>query len=329
MTGSINTGGTTTASGLLQQFSDELAGAVERAGASVVRVSARRRLPGTGIVWAATEGGYTIVTANHIVERDEDITVTDGQGRELPATLLGRDQGSDIALLNVADTQLTPATRAEVEQARVGVFALALGRAGQLAATSGVVSALAGPGHGGHGGRGGNGGHGGRGRRFERLIATDATMFPGFSGGPLIDASGRVLGMLSSHLGRGQTLAIPAADVERIATALQAHGKVRRGYLGVGAQQAQLPASLKQAHGIEQELGLLLVSVDEAGPAGQAGLTIGDIILTIGGQPVQGLDDLRGAIGAETVGTPVTARVLRGGEPRDVTITVGEQGSKH
>jgi S1-C subfamily serine protease len=295
MTSSINTGGTATANDLLQQFSDELAGAVERAGASVVRVSARRRLPGTGIVWAATEGGYTIVTANHIVERDEDITVTDGQGRELPATLLGRDQGSDIALLKVTDTQLTPATRAEIEQARVGVFALALGRAGQLAATSGVVSALAGPWH---------GGHGGRGRRFERLIATDATMFPGFSGGPLIDASGRVLGMLSSHLGRGQTLAVPAADVERIATALQAHG-------------------------IEQELGLLLVSVDEAGPAGQAGLTIGDIILTIGEQPVQGLDDLRGAIGAETVGTSVTARVLRGGEPRDVTITVGEQGSKH
>jgi S1-C subfamily serine protease len=307
----------------LQTFSDELAGAVERAGASVVRVSARRRLPATGIVWASTDGGYTIVTANHIVERDEDITVTDGQGRELPATLLGRDQGSDIALLKVADTQLTPAMRAEIEQARVGVFALALGRAGQLAATSGVVSALAGPWHGGHGG------NGGRGRRFERLIATDATMFPGFSGGPLIDASGRVLGMLSSHLGRGQTLAVPAADVDRIATALQSHGKVRRGYLGVGAQQAQLPAALKQAHGIEQELGLLLVSVDEAGPAGQAGLTIGDIILTIGGQPVQGLDDLRGALGAETVGTSVTARVLRGGEPRDVTITVGEQGAKH
>lgn len=313
-----NHGGTATANGLLQQLSDELAGAVERAGVSVVRVSARRRLPGTGIVWAAIDGGYTVVTANHIVERDEDISITDGQGRELPATLLGRDQGSDIALLKVADAdlQLTPATRADADSARVGVFALALGRAGQLSATSGVVSAIAGP------------WQAGRGRRFERLIATDAAMFPGFSGGPLIDASGRVLGLLSSHLGRGQTLAVPAAEVERIATTLQTHGKVRRGYLGVGAQQAQLPASLKQAHGIEQDLGLLLVSVDESGPAGQAGLTIGDIILTIGGRPVQGLDDLRGAIGAETVGSPVTARVLRGGEPREVTITVGEHGSQ-
>ena len=152
-------------------------------------------------------------------------------------------------------------------------------------------------------------------------------MFPGFSGGPLIDASGCVLGLLSSHLGRGQTLAIPAADVERIANALQTHGKVRRGYLGIGAQQAQLPAALKQAHGIEQDLGLLLVSVDETGPAGQAGLTIGDIILSINGQPVQGLDDLRSTLGGETVGTSVTAHVLRGGEPRDVAISVGEQGA--
>jgi S1-C subfamily serine protease len=314
----ITTDGAAAAGGLLQQLSDDLAGAVERAGASVVRVSARRRLPATGIVWASGEGGYTVITANHIVERDEDITITDGQGRELPATLLGRDQGSDIALLQVidADGQLAPATRADAESVKVGAFALALGRAGQLAATSGVVSAIAGP------------WQAGRGRRFERLIATDAAMFPGFSGGPLVDASGRVLGLLSSHLGRGQTLAVPVAELERIAAALQAHGKVRRGYLGVGAQQAQLPASLKQAHGIAQDLGLLLVSVDESGPAGQAGLTIGDIILTIGGKPVQGLDDLRGAVGAETVGTPVTARVLRGGEPREVTITVGEQGAQ-
>ena len=134
-----------------------MADATERAGASVVRVSARRRLPGTGIVWAATDGGVTIVTANHIVERDEDITITDGAGRELPATLLGRDPGSDIALLKVtdADGQLTPATRADAEAAKLGVFVLALGRAGQLAATSGVVSALAGPWHGGHAGPGG------------------------------------------------------------------------------------------------------------------------------------------------------------------------------
>ena len=308
-------GTTETAGGILQRLSDELAGAVETAGGATVRVNARRRLPATGIVWAADGAGSTIVSANHVVERDEDITVTTHDGRELAAQLVGRDPGSDLAILRVEGTALTPATRATEAEPKVGTLILALGRAGALSATIGIVSAVGGP------------WEGGRGQRFARLISSDAPMFPGFSGGPLVDAAGRVLGLLSSHLGRGQTLAIPANEVDRIATSLQTHGKVRRGYLGIGAQPVALPAGLKQAQGLTQDHGLLLVTVEDDGPAGRGGLTLGDIIIAIQDRPVQGLDDLRGSLGPDSVGQAIPVRILRGGQPQAVTVTVGEQSA--
>lgn len=296
--------------GLLQRLSDELAGAVQAAGAATVRVNARRRLPATGIVWASDGQGATIVSANHVVERDDEITVVTPDGKELAAKLVGRDPSSDLAVLKVEGAGLTAATRAAAGDAKVGALVLALGRAGELAATIGIVSAIGGP------------WEGGRGRRFASLLSSDAPMFPGFSGGPLVDASGRVLGLLSSHLGRGQTLAIPNDEVERIVTALSTHGRVSRGYLGVGAQTVALPAALKESVG--QEHGLLLVTVEDGGPAANAGLTVGDIIVTIAGQAVQGLDDLRASLTSDRVGQAVAIGILRGGTPQDVTVTPGE-----
>ncbi len=138
-------GATETAGGILQRLSDELAGAVETAGQATVRVNARRRLPATGIVWTADGAGSTIVSANHVVERAEDITVTTHDGRELAAKLVGRDPGSDLAILRVEGTALTPATRATEAEPKVGTLILALGRAGALSATIGIVSAVGGP----------------------------------------------------------------------------------------------------------------------------------------------------------------------------------------
>ena len=296
--------------GLLQRLSDELAGAVEQAGRSIVRVNARRRLPATGVVWS---GDGLILTANHVVERDEEITVTTHDGRDLAAKLVGRDPGSDLAALKVEESGLTPAQRVPGEEVRVGGLVLALGRAGTLSATVGIVSAIDGP------------WEGGRGRRFARLIGADAPMLPGFSGGPLVDARGRVVGVLSSHLGRGQTIAVPADDVDRIAGSLQSHGRVRRGYLGVGAQPVALSGALKEAQGLSQESGLLLVTVEDDGPAAKSGLILGDILVSVGGQPVQSLDDLRQNLGPDRVGQATPARILRGGQAQDVTITIGEQ----
>lgn len=302
--------GTTTGGSLLQQLSDEMAGAVQIAGQSIVRINARRRLPATGIVWASDGTGATIVSANHVIERDEEITVVAPDGRELPAKLVGRDPSSDLAVLKVEGAALTPAPRAPQDAVKVGALVLALGRAGELAATIGIVSALGGP------------WEGGRGRRFAKLISSDAPMFPGFSGGPLVDASGRVVGLLSSHLGRGMTLAIPNEEVERIVTTLGAHGKVARGYLGVGAQPVALPSALKASVG--QDQGLLLVTVEDDGPAAQSGLTVGDIIVALAGTPTQSLDDLRAGLASQQVGQAMPVRILRGGQPTDLSVTPGE-----
>ncbi len=297
--------------GLLQRLSDELAGAVQTAGAATVRVNARRRLPATGIIWASDDSGTLIVSANHVVERDDEITVVTHDGQELAAKLVGRDPSSDLAVLKVEGTTLAPATRAASGEAKVGALVLALGRAGELAATIGIVSALGGPWEG-----------GGRGRRFASLLSSDAPMFPGFSGGPLVDASGRVLGLLSSHLGRGQTLAIPNEEVERLVATLTTHGRVSRGYLGIGAQTVALPNAIKAAVG--QEHGLLLVTVEDEGPAAQSGLTIGDIVIGIAAQPVQSLDDLRASLTPERIGQAITIRILRGGQPQELAVTPGE-----
>jgi len=302
--------GTTTGSSLLQQLSDEMAGAVQTAGQSVVRINARRRLPATGIVWASDDSGATIVSANHVIERDEEITIVAPDGRELSAKLVGRDPSSDLAVLKVEGAALTPAPRAPQDAVKVGALVLALGRAGELAATIGIVSALGGP------------WEGGRGRRFAKLISSDAAMFPGFSGGPLVDASGRVVGLLSSHLGRGMTLAIPNEEVERIATTLGTHGKVARGYLGVGAQPVALPGALKASVG--QDQGLLLVTVEDDGPAAQGGLTVGDIIVALAGTPTQSLDDLRAGLATQQVGQAIPVRILRGGQPTELSVTPGE-----
>jgi S1-C subfamily serine protease len=303
---------TPTSGSLLEQLSNDLAGAVDRAGQTTVRVNARRRLPATGIVWTTQGADTIVVTASHVVERDEDVSITTPDGSEHPAALAGRDNESDLAVLRVTGVSLPVADRAAPENARVGALALAIGRAGELSATQGVVSAI--------GERWGR-----RGRRTGSLLSSDAPMFPGFSGGPLVDAGGRVLGLLSSHLGRGQTLAIPSADVDRITSAILEHGHVKRGYVGVAAQRVELPAALRSTAGTEAEFGLLVVGVEPDSPAATAGMTVGDIILSLGGRPVAALEDLRGALGTDSIGRTLAAGILRGGVPTQVEITAGEQ----
>jgi S1-C subfamily serine protease len=267
-----------------------------------VRVSARRRLPASGIIWSSDGSSSIIVTANHVVERDDDITITTADDRELPATLIGRDPRTDLVALRV-DEGLSVASRVDADAIRAGALVFAVGRAGTLSATSGVVSAVAGR-------------RGGRRRRLGRLISTDAPMFPGFSGGPLADASGRVLGVLSSHLGRGQTLAIPCDDVDRIINSLGQHGRVRRGYLGVGAQPVRLP-------GGETE-GLLIVGIEEDGPAHAAGLIVGDIVLSVSDTPVSDLDGLRAVLDDDASDDRLPVSLLRGGQRHELTIAIGE-----
>lgn len=295
---------------LLQQFSADLAAVVAQAGQGIVGVHARRRFPATGIVWSQSERGALIVSANHVIERDEEITIRTADERTLPAELVGRDPQSDLAVLRVDDATLQPAARAAGDAAQVGALVLALGRASGLSATLGLINGVGGP------------WVSRRRRQFARLISSDAVLLPGYSGGPLVDAGGKLLGVVSSHLGHDVTLAIPHQDVDQVVTLLSKHGRVVRGYLGIGTQPVVLPAALRDAAG--QERGLLLVNVGDDSPAAQSGLLLGDILIALAGQSLQGPDDLRSSLAVTPIGAAVAVRLVRGGQLLDLTVTPTE-----
>jgi S1-C subfamily serine protease len=293
----------------LEEMSEGLAGAAERAGAWTVRVGARRRISASGVVWA--EGGV-VVTADHVIEQEDEVVVGLPDGSELPAQVAGRDPGSDLAVLRVPGLTLAPADRAEAG-AKVGQLVLAVARPGSgVQASFGVVSAIGGP------------WRTRRGRQIDGFVRSDATMFPGFSGGPLVDAAGRLLGTNTSRFGPGQGIAIPVAAAEGVVAALLASGRIRRAYLGVGSQPVALPAALASKVG-GQETGLLVVSVEAGTPADTAGLLMGDILVSLDGDALLDAGDLQEHLGPERVGAQAALRVLRGGDPRDVPVTLGER----
>lgn len=294
---------------VLQALSNASAALVQAAGQSLVRVEGRRRQPATGVVWAA-DG--LIVTANHVVERDDNVQVGLPDGSTQPATVVGRDGATDLALLRVQASGLTPAQWVDAGALHVGNFVLALGRPGRtVQATLGIVSALGG------GWRTGGGGE------IDAYLQTDVVMYPGFSGGALVEASGRVAGLNSSALMRGVSLAVPAATVRRVVETLSAHGSMPRGYLGVGVQPVRLADAVAQSAG--QETGLIVMSVEAEGPAAASGLLQGDVLISVDGQPVRHLDELQALLGAERAGKSVPARAVRSGATLDLSLQIGRK----
>jgi S1-C subfamily serine protease len=288
-----------------------MAQAVAQAGRSLVRIEARRRQTATGIIWSA-DG--LIVTAHHVVEREENIRVGLPDGTTVPAVLAGRDPSTDIAVLRVKADGLTPAAWAELDAVRVGQLVLAVARPeANPQATLGVISALEG------GWRTMAGGS------VDAWIQTDVVMYPGFSGGALVAANGSFVGMNSSMLARGASVTLPAATLRRVADSLAVHGKVKRGFLGVNAQGVRLPASLAESLG--QETGLLLAAVEPGSPGDVGGLMVGDILVALNGHAVRQMDDLMAALSGDVVGKEAPARVVRGGQVAEFTLTIGERSA--
>ena len=293
----------------LEQLSDSLALAVQLAGEGVVRVEGRRRIPSSGIVWA-DEG--LVVTAHHTIDRRSEVGIGLPGGETTTAKLLGRDPATDLAVLRMSAKGGRALARAEAGGVKVGHLALALGRPGEsIQSTLGIISALEG------GWRSPMGGH------LEQFLQSDVVMYPGFSGGPLVDAWGRLVGMNTSALVRGIALAIPVATIDRVSQALVEHGRIRRGFLGVGVQLARLPQPMPDGAG--QATGLLVASVESGGPAQQGGVLLGDVLLSLAGQPLAAMEDLLAALGGEVVGKATPLEILRGGRRTTLSVTVGER----
>ncbi len=294
----------------LTALSDAMTEAVAKAGAATVLVNARRRFPASGIAFTPD----LILTADHVVERDEDISVMLPDGSQVKATIAGRDPGNDLALLRL-DRPVALSAEPASQDPRVGQIALSLGRPTQegIQASLGIVSAIGGP------------VRTGRGGLLDRYLRTDAIPYPGFSGGPLVDTAGRVIGVNTSGLTRGASLAIPINLAWQTAETLARHGRVRRGFLGVRSQPVSIPTSQQKALGRDQSSGLLLVGVEEKSPADVGGLLVGDIIVAIAGQSVTEADQLLSSLAGDVVGKPTAVDVLRGGQPVTITVTIGER----
>jgi len=320
---------------VLKELSDAMANTVDATRPSIVSVNARRRLPATGIVYAA-DG--IIVTANHVVERDEELSVTTHDGSNYDARLVGRDPQNDLAVLQI-DAEVTPVTWGANESLKVGNLILALGKPGeQVQATLGVVSALVSaadrprrpkPSREHRGRHGHPRKRGGRGRWMvqplvDGYIQTDVVMYPGFSGGPLVSGDGAVHGLNTSGFGRGASIAVPVATIRNTVSVLQQHGKMRQGYLGIGLQPVRLPQQVSDE--LDQDMGLLVASIEEDSPAAQGGVFVGDIVTALDGDSVEQVDELMALLSRDRVGQEVPLQIVRGGQLQELTVTIGERG---
>jgi S1-C subfamily serine protease len=289
----------------LTSFSNDLAAIVERAAPSVVAVHARPRFSSSGVFWRPG----VIVTAEHTIRREEEITVTLPDGSSAPATLTASDPGTDLAILRTENQGQTPPSLSA--EPVPGNLALAIGRSHDsgVNATMGIVSAL------------GPAWRTWRGGRLDRYIRLDLTLYPGSSGGLVVNHLGEAVGIATSALSRIAGVAIPAGTVDRVVDELLSRGRVRRGYLGVGLQ----PVALS-----DHQKGLIVLSLEPDGPAAKSGVLIGDVLLALGGRSVADTDDIQSALESRAVGDGIEAEVVRGGTPRKISITIGERpGGSH
>jgi S1-C subfamily serine protease len=286
----------------LSALSNDLASAAERAGRFVVAVHGRQRMPSSGVLWRPN----VVVTAEHTLKRDEEITVTLPDDRNVPAVLAGRDAGTDLAVLKVDAGNAGAADLGETANLKIGHVVLALGRSGErgINASLGLVSGLGGA------WRTWRSGH------VDQLVRLDVTLYPGFSGGPLVDAEGRVLGINTSGLSRVMAVAIPLSTVNRVVQDLLERGHVARGYLGLGMHPVRLP---------DGRAGVIVINVQPDGPAGTAGVLIGDVLLNLNGASVSDTDDVHANLGPDSVGKRLKVAIVRGGARLDVEIGVGER----
>ena len=309
----------------LAALSNELAAAVERTGLGVVAVHGRPRVSSSGVVWRPG----VVITADHTLRRDDGIRVTLADGRTVPAEIAGRDGGTDLAVLKAETGQApgrekaglqTSSVDASAAELKAGNLTLVVGRSQETGVTAslGVISSLSGP------------WHTWRGGRIEEFVRLDAGLYPGLSGGAVVDVNGRWIGLATLGLSRTSPLAIPVSTIQRVATVLLEKGHVTQGFLGVGLQPIGLPPhtvtqELQDRLGTPVKAGLIVLSVEPEASAGQAGITIGDVFVALNRNPVSDTSDVQAVLGAEHVGKPVQVTVLRGGVPIDLSITVGER----
>jgi len=294
-----------------ETISNEFAAAAERVGGSVVAVHARRWMPTSGIEWKKG----VIVTVHHGVQRDEDIKVLLPGGRAVSATLAGRDPSTDIAVLRIEDGSSGAPQLGDSTSLRLGHLVLALGRTrrGDLVASSGIIGGISGEWRSRHGGQ------------IDQHIRLDLALYPGFSGGPLLNARGEVVGINTRGFGHGRAVTVPVATVNRGVEELLEKGHIARPYLGIAIQPVEVPENMRLKLPAETRAGLLVMRAENGGPAEKAGVLLGDVLFELGGKTVEHVDAIQDSLATAKVGDVLRIRVIRAGEIKTVSITLGER----
>jgi S1-C subfamily serine protease len=292
---------------LLTSFSTQLADAVDAAAPSIVQVQGRRR-PASGLVYADN----VVVTTVHAIGREDGLQVRRHDGQTLDAELAGWDPATGLAVLRVAGLEARPIGVASAT-VRVGHLALAVARSwsNAVTASAGIVSVIGGP------------LQTGRRRAIDRVIRTSAPMHGGFAGGAFLDTSGGLTGVTTATAIRGLAVVIPVEIAWKTAATLVEHGSVKRGYLGIAGQSIALPDHQRTT--LQRDRALLIAGVTNDSPAAAAGVLVGDVLIDFDGKPIHSSEDLLDLLVGDRVGRPVTLRVLRGGTPVDLSVTVGER----
>ena len=295
----------------LAAFSDDVADIVERVGASVVALQARRSQPASAVI---LEPGV-VATAAHTLRREDGITAVLADGSASAATLVGVDPGTDIAVLRLESSQGAALELGDAAAVRPGHFVVAVSRGtdGSLSASAGIVARTGGE------WRTWRGGH------IDRLVQLDGGLWAGFSGGPVVDARGGVIGIGTSALSRGRAVVIPGSVLKRVSAQLLARGHVSHAYVGAAVQPVEVPEALRSQLGISQAHGLIVISTVPQGPADTAGLALGDTLLTLDGKPLADVDDLKSALDADRIGKPVAVSLIRAKQLVNVDVVVGER----
>jgi serine protease Do len=292
-------------------LSNQLARAVEKASAGIVAVQARPRIGSSGVIWRQN----FILTSSEGVRAEEGIRVLFPDGRVADARLQGRDPGTDLALLEADTAGLAPVTIASDDALKVGQLILAVGRTSNTGpiASFGIISGVAGE------------WQSWRGGRLDPFVRLDVAVYPTSSGGGVVDASGNLIGLVSTGMSRSSVLAVTGKTIDRVATSLLEKGQVSRPYLGISLQPVVLPRNMKEKFQLTQETGIMILGIEPEGPAANGGLILGDVLIGAGGEVLSDPEVLATVLNQAGSGATVTFRVLRAGDVHEVSIQLGER----
>lgn len=302
-------------SATLQNLSNDLAAAAEAIGPSVVAVQAQHRTPTSGIQWRKD----VIVTVNHGIRRGGDIGVLLGLDKSVAATLAGRDPSTDLAILKLSGGAKLPLPEITgASNAKLANLVLALGRSwrGNLVASFGIVGGLSGEWRTWHGGK------------IDQHIRLDLELYSGLSGGPLVNAEGKVVGINTRGIARGRAVTIPAITVDRVVDELLEKGHIARPYLGLAMQPVAVPEPLRGKLKSESTGGLIVVHVEPSGPADRAGILLGDVLVELRAKSLESLEGVQQVLSSAKAGDKIAMTVLRGGSPTELEVTLQDRPAR-